>query len=287
MDTNICDNLPKELVIMMDTFFTDGKYVNDFKITGNNKGFSVTIHLCNQPCSTPEWSPGITYKSPAALKRDKERQRNYIDSRSMLNSTEIPVGSAAKLVVTNNNTSVSMINRSTSCDISTITEEQFVNNDKNFGSTNDQNTGSSNLVLCTDYSTPIIDNMHEKSASVEDCEDNLSLNSDNSEKDFICKVKDSARNKSYKKVVHDTRNGQSKLYGLTDDIVVCHDITNRTYNTWAVHDRQHDALCEEIIQLIQRWPSANSKHCKDGIDTISMILPDIVKQMRCEGKNCD
>ena len=95
---------------MMESFFDDGKFVNDFKIIGNNKGFSVTIHLCNQPCDTLDWSPGISSKSPAVLKRDRQRLQQWHESRPISCQKSVP-----------------RISRETSCNIDGMHTEQNVN----------------------------------------------------------------------------------------------------------------------------------------------------------------
>ncbi len=91
MENGLLQNLPKEVVQTMDTYIRDGKYVNDFRIIGNSRGFSITIHFCNKlndldPC----WSPGITsscaYKSPSNRRRDERRRLSF--ERSILNSIQ-------------------------------------------------------------------------------------------------------------------------------------------------------------------------------------------------------
>ena len=74
MDNILIQKLPKEIVDALDRFFVEGKYVNGFKIIGNLKGFSITLHLCNSPYpALDHWSPGIIGKSPSTHRHDLER----------------------------------------------------------------------------------------------------------------------------------------------------------------------------------------------------------------------
>ena len=96
------------------------------------------------------------------------------------------------------------------------------------------------------------------------------------ERIYKCHILDSSRNKDYMKIVHDTRNGESHVYGETDDMIVSVNETKNTYSSWATHDR--DKRSDEIYSLIQKWPSANKKNCDYGMFAIRAVLPDIKKQ---------
>ena len=72
------------------------------------------------------------------------------------------------------------------------------------------------------------------------------------------------------------------VYGLTDDIIISVDEINMKYNSWAIHDRSSDEELSEIYNLVHKWPRANSKKCKYGVDTLDIILPDILAHQRQE-----
>ena len=194
------------------------------------------------------------------------------------------MGQAAKPFTESTGVSICKTSRATTCKLDSVDDQQHVNIDT---------LDSVPEGGCYEQSDLNSDNCNDDGVTVDDIEhgeDNMGMNyiqeCESNEKEFIQKINDSMRNRAYTKVVHDTRNGQSKVYGMTDDIVVSHDVLNKTYNTWAIHDKEQDERCEEIIQLITRWPSACPKQCKDGIDMINQILPDIVMQIRCHsGEN--
>ena len=80
---------------------------------------------------------------------------------------------------------------------------------------------------------------------------------------------------TFEKIVHDTRNEGSVVYGMTDDLIILVDEKKCKFTSWAKHDR--DKKSDEIVELLQRWPPANPNHCKYGVDTLHTLLPDIVK----------
>ena len=88
-------------------------------------------------------------------------------------------------------------------------------------------------------------------------------------------IRNNQRNLNFGKIVHDTRNEGSVVYGMTDDLIILVDERNCKYTTWAKHDR--GKKCDEILELLNKWPPANSKRCKYGVDTLHTLLPDIVQ----------
>ena len=50
-------------------------------------------------------------------------------------------------------------------------------------------------------------------------------------------------------MVHDTRDGQSKVYGETDDVIISVDEINMKYETWGIHNKEGDQRCDEVFQF--------------------------------------
>ena len=282
MDNIIVDNLPKEVVNTMDIYFREGKYVIDFRITGNVKGYSLTIHFCNPPChdNLESWSPGIINKSPAARTRDLNRRLRWKQSLVESPNQYCNVASQTK----------QFINAATSCQLNT--EEGIVNinkhltfdgkdekhalggdsacivdndqvlpcskesdrKDSNAVATNDltydgqdeqhalggdsahladneKSLPSSEESDMMDSNSPnvfLIDMNRQNNASNGVADDNSNDTSETHSMDIHVEHKpsevkqnilDNGRNNCYKKIVHDTRNKQSIVYGLADDIV--------------------------------------------------------------------
>ena len=78
-------------------------------------------------------------------------------------------------------------------------------------------------------------------------------------------------------IVHDTREGVSKVYGMTEDLIISVDEKEKRYQSYAMHDKDDDKICAEIFELLHRWPSAKSKNCEYGIWCLNTLLPDIVE----------
>ena len=83
---------------------------------------------------------------------------------------------------------------------------------------------------------------------------------DEAEQQYRQNIKDTRRNTKFTKMVHDTRDGNSKVYGLTDDLIVSVDEKACKYWTWAIHDQ--DKKCNEICEMSHKWPGADAKRCK-------------------------
>ena len=76
-ENKLCDYLPQPVVIMLDHFFNAGKCVNDFKLTGNSHGYSLTLHIADTPLHPPEWSPG-SRKSKSTCHHDHQRRNLWL-----------------------------------------------------------------------------------------------------------------------------------------------------------------------------------------------------------------
>ena len=100
------------------------------------------------------------------------------------------------------------------------------------------------------------------------------------ENEYLAKVLDRSRNTKFTKIVHDKRDGESKVYGLTDDLIISVDEQQCKYQSYALHDRLEDKVCSEIYELLQKWPSANSSKCRYGVDCLHTLLPEIVMKQR-------
>ena len=97
-------------------------------------------------------------------------------------------------------------------------------------------------------------------------------------KQYRLDIMDKKRNLTFKQIVHDTRNQQSKVYGLSDDVVISVDEKNKQYFSWGIIDTQAEFL--DICELLNRWPAAKSKKCTYGVECLHKLLPDIVGSMR-------
>ena len=112
--------------------------------------------------------------------------------------------------------------------------------------------------------------------------DRVTINNDELEMVYKQNILNHSRNKSYSKIVHDTRNGESKVYGLSDDLIVSVDERKMRYESWAIHDKEENELCAEVHHLLHKWPRANRSKCKYGYETLDIVLTDILDSLRTE-----
>ena len=307
MDSSILDSLPKEVLDVLDSFVKDGKYVNDFRITGNTKGFSLTIHFCNAHHDENQaiWSPGIIAKSPSNRKRDLQRrhwEQSILQSPSELASDCNKDTTAGDYEAIDNN-----VNNNKCTDVNGMdaSEDKFGNKSGTksdslhcYGdSIKDSHSNRSDKSSDTDYSKD--ESSHAKHNKVDvPCDNDSSVLTEPDVNDgtaeakgkskteqkleaaYAVNIMDTGRNKVFTKIVHDTRSGDSKVYGMTEDLIVKVDEQKRRYYSYAIYDKQFDKHILELYDLISKWPRANSGKCTYGYKTLSVVLPDIVASER-------
>ena len=109
------------------------------------------------------------------------------------------------------------------------------------------------------------------------CSNNGDIGSSSPQQVYKCNIVRPDRNKNFNKIVHDTRNEQSFVYGLTEDLIISVDEKAKKYVSWAVHDRYDNQKCAEVYELIHKWPHANNKKCQYGIFSLNAVLPEVVE----------
>ena len=270
MDSNIVEHLPIEIVNTLDMYFDEGKYVNDFRITGNSKGFSITLHFCNPAVGDLEtWSPGLKHKSPSARQHDHNRRLKWEESILKTPTTcDTSVGT---------NPQPASADKGIECDLSIESDEVT---DVNIEVDNGYHDNHGEL--SQEITNGKQDSSRSDDGNSEGEDSPMPETVDESEMNYRQNILKQNRNKSFSKVVHDTRNGHSKVIGISDDIIITVDEIDMRYNTYAIHDRNCDEECGELYYLVHKWPRANPKKCRYGVDTLDIMLPDIVAQLRKE-----
>ncbi len=95
---------------------------------------------------------------------------------------------------------------------------------------------------------------------------------------FKARLKDKSRNKEYHKIVHDYRKGLSKVYTITDDLVVVVDEDDEKIWSYGIHERLTDDELDEICSFIDSWPQADEKRCEYGISCLKSMIDNVIKQ---------
>ena len=268
----------------------------------------VQYCLC---ASNNKRSPGKV-KSPSTLNRDMQRHQDLWDRSTPLAMEEFCQAEPLEKsymrsdndlrLVDNDNTAltedgdaVDQLNKATSCDQIDKIDVQ-VNTDYGIGvSIGTDLDGFESKMSIMDTSAQVTnDSFNETGVTIKD-EVILTKQQAQSEKGsihsgmklsdkqiYVQNMKDKSRNLSFSKMVHDTRNEHSNVYGITDDMIFSVDERKRTNLYWAVHDAKRNKECKEIKELIERWPAANATKCEYGVRCLNKILPDVMKQNRAD-----
>ena len=76
------------------------------------------------------------------------------------------------------------------------------------------------------------------------------------EEEYRKRLLDTSRNKTFMKIVYDKRNGDSKVYVQTDDLIIEVDEVKMRHQTYGLHDKAVNKNCQMIYYLLQQWPDA-------------------------------
>lgn len=71
---------------------------------------------------------------------------------------------------------------------------------------------------------------------------------------------------------------------MTDDMVVTVDETAKKYECWPIYLKESAEDCNEIYNLIQRWPSAKKSKCDYGIYALNELLDEAVEKLKTSYK---
>ena len=63
-------------------------------------------------------------------------------------------------------------------------------------------------------------------------------------------------------------------------MMVSVDESRKRYESHAIYDRKDCKKINEMYELLQRWPSAKTENCRYGVDTLRLLLPDIIDHER-------
>ena len=200
---------------------------------------------------TPEWSPPGKGKSPSTTRHDLKR-RHVFQSRCG-----------------------SLLLRDHQDEADEVPRKETEMNDK---LSNLHETTSETLDVCNEISKIIDQETLTESCRSDQikCDHAAYSNEETKVEDtspkeiqFKSNLANKDRNTKFQKIVHDTRDGQSLVYRLTDDFIILVDEEKMKYTMWSVHDRDEDNELLKIYECVQRWPQAKVKNCQYGIDQMN------------------
>ena len=214
-------------------------------------------------------------KSLSAIARDRRRINSYVLSQNnasfneqCLNDTH-PESPVSRETQSNENDDANECRDNNHVEVPIIVKdtEVDVDNRNSKSDINDDNVESCCAEKATNESTSSVESDHVEEECINDQEVKYKKN-----------IKNKTRNQKFIKMVHDTRAGESKVYGHTDDLIFSVDEHKFKYSVWAIHDSDKESA--EIYSLLKKWPYADPKRCKYGVDTLHKMLPDIVKNQQ-------
>ena len=310
MESVVIENIPYDALAIMGSLFEKGNIVNSYRLIANIHGFSITLQLCqpktersalteNSPLTTP--SAKRSYKSPSAINRDKTRMNSFISDHESIQQVAVEPNETDTYLENGINSDMASERHDESQEIDQSVEDNRANHSECAPGTNDEpkeepcteqgnvgesdmvkdkpvtaisnegGTHDSNVTCDTEHAKAHDDAVRAQADIVHDTENKIG----NTEAQYRKNIRNKQRNLTFDKIVHDTRNEGSVVYGMTDDLIILVDEKNCKYSTWAKHDK--DKKCDEILELLQKWPPASHKRCKYGVDTLHTLLPDIVQ----------
>ena len=281
--SHIIDQFPKAAMVMVKSLFDEGKCISDFKVVGNSFGYSLTFHITDVPSVLPDWSRG-RHRSPSSTQYSQNRRQNWIESCSPPqkdSSQDIHSGTES--------------NRD-ACGLEQLGVSEKTPECKQLHIVNDDSLSDASQLIDNDNGENKIVITTLSNGDKNGCpNDNLLINDDvvyveseqivekstfTPDEQYKNNILDDQRNRKYNKIVHDTRNDESRVYGQCDDLIVSVDEKKKRYTSWAIHDRYESTQCQAIYDQLKKWPAANTDKCKYGVETLIMLLPDIVKRGR-------
>ena len=293
------EHLPKVILMLFETLFTEGQCVNDYKIVGNKHGHSITLHITH-PSVQSELSPG-KHRSPSTSHYSFQRQLNWQmhntpmasdthtkheDSLQMNNMTINCSKGIKKDVIKDESeacigteTLVTDSDIKSSIDISQCeiapSEKDIAESEENVKINATAGLGDKMLSQTDDGKIGSYNGEEDDVRTT--CSGTSTQNGqDDKEEQYRKRLLNPNRNKTFMKIVHDRRNEESKVYGQTDDLIIEVDEVKMKYQAYAIHDKERNRDCQRIFNLLQQWPDAIHSKCQYGVDTLRVMLPDIV-----------
>ena len=274
-------------------YFKKGNTVDSFKVVCNNHGYSLTLHLAKPKNDLSDYFPGplatpksIKHKSPSNIKRDFSRRQSFKSNEQfgMMNNDSSIVSNDIDLAIPKETVSVSVFDGEQHVNETfDINADQMQDDQASGASKTDSDDRLVETDTGVDDKTPYKEEIKsdEKADSVECGHKSKEKEGEKEDINEECKYRENLRNKdrnkNYSKIVHDTRDGVSKVYGMTDDLIISVDEKMKKYQTYAMHDKKSVKLCKDIYELLCRWPNANPQKCEYGMYCLKTLLPDIVK----------
>ena len=296
------EQLPKPVMTVLEMLFQEGNAVHDFKIIGNQHGYSITLHISDPQSVQSHLSPG-RHRSPSTIQHDLGRQHDWM----LRSGSPVPFGDVSEIhcgakceqkttvtacsqlhnAETNtesthddislNHIGVQVDRRGLDLHDAETNTEQIHNTDIVDFNNVDAKVDTNDLSSQSDDESAVTDcgECDEKEIHTEEIKQPLSP-----EEKYEQNIRDHNRNNMFHKMVHDTRNNGSKVYGQTDDMIIEIDEINQKWESWAIHNREEDKYVDEVMNLIHKWPPAIPSKCEYGVETLDTMLPEIVSQSR-------
>ena len=233
MESSIMDKIPEEAIDMMTLLFERGNIVKDFKIIGNQRGFSMTLHIC-QPAADSVMSPvgGSStpshHKSYATSTRDRQRRATWLSKDSVQSQCYLQLYNTKSEIMCDVQNKCAEVQ---TCDTECITEAisdtdmDTCMNSKTLVDVNSENSKEYDKInldkVCEGKKLPC--SAIERTQSV--LKDN-----DDEKQTFKKNVNNHCRNAMFSKIVKNHMQGDNCIVGLSDDLLIM--VENKSFKHW-------------------------------------------------------
>ena len=293
---DITDHLPVDAIDIMKMLFERGNVVKDFKLSGNSRGYSMTLHITHSETSPTQWTPASmgtplstplsNGKSPSASQRDYNRRQTWITDKNPKGS---PIATQTEEETFLGEIDPNLVEyfeaEITSSPIDTIRKSGSHNCLTKIGVDSDSDMTEDQPMVCGNpgHMKPMLDtpNSDKKCNVFRTVELAQRVLKDQTYAKCVFKdaILNPCRNAMYCKMVHNNQTGTNCVVGLADDLLIRYDTTNKNFTHWIVtHLNNSDMQYKRCMDLLKASePIAYGTHT-EGVDKLVILLDKLVAQ---------
>ena len=300
-NNDITNHLPADAVDIMNMLFERGNVVKDFKLVGNHRGYSMTLHITHPVTTHTQGSPTSTdtsfttpssnRKSPSASQRDYDRRQAWMTTKNyetictpiatqteeqhVLDDIDMNLVEHFDAHIVTHTTDTIRRASSYTCLVANCDESEF--NDSEMTEDrpkvtsksvhikpiyNEHNAAKQKKVFGTVESAHSI--LHDKTYA---------------KRVFKDAISNPCRNAMYCKLVNDDHTGQNCIVGLADDLLIRYDTDHKLFTHWIVtHLNDSDIQYQKCMDIVKCTDSiANGTHT-ESVNVLVLLLDKLVDQ---------
>ena len=265
MDFNLADHLPIGAMDIMHMLFKSGNMVKDFKLVGNCRGYSMTLHICNPEDPSKHLSPRTDNQSvfrnktqsPSTLARNYDRRQSWLSNNNDIHASPICTKEVAIQVCETHNGENDEL---TSARVSNDTIEEDILQVRQAAKLKD------------------VSKRKEHYSGVVQAQKVLNQNTI-AKQTFKINIQNQGRNAMFKKIVNDKIHGPSCVIGMSDDLIIRYNDESKAFTHWIIaKESESDYAYRQIKYCVETSSSIHDGTHTDGVGTLESLLDRLVIQ---------